>query len=78
MQILETAQSSEPIFPLQSSNLSTYMPKKMIHPIASLVNPHAQLAAIEAQQAEQEYLATRGHSSMSAHATVGSRIQYSG
>ncbi|KAK3100562.1 hypothetical protein FSP39_021820 [Pinctada imbricata] len=61
----------------QSSNLSTYMPKKMIHPIASLVNPHAQLAAIEAQQAEQEYLASRENSSMSMRASGGSRMQYS-
>ena len=43
----------------QSSNMSIALPKKMIHPIASLVNPHATLAAAEAKLAEQEYLQSR-------------------
>ncbi|XP_076116989.1 uncharacterized protein LOC143084815 isoform X2 [Mytilus galloprovincialis] len=43
----------------QSSNISIALPKKMIHPIASLVNPHATLAAAEAKRAEEEYLNSR-------------------
>jgi hypothetical protein len=39
--------------------MSIALPKKMIHPIASLVNPHATLAAAEAKLAEQEYLQSR-------------------
>lgn len=46
------------------------MPKKMIHPIASLVNPHAQLAAMEAQRAEEEYLSAREKASSSARASA--------
>ena len=45
--------------PFQSSNMSIALPKKMIHPIASLVNPHATLAAAEAKLAEEEYLQSR-------------------
>jgi hypothetical protein len=37
------------LIPFQSSNMSIALPKKMIHPIASLVNPHATLAAAEAK-----------------------------
>lgn len=47
------------LIPFQSSNMSIALPKKMIHPIASLVNPHATLAAAEAKLAEQEYLQSR-------------------
>ncbi|CAC5422787.1 unnamed protein product [Mytilus coruscus] len=43
----------------QSSNISIALPKKMIHPIASLVNPHATLAAAEAKRAEEEYMNSR-------------------
>ena len=50
---------------LQFSNLSTYIPKKMVHPIASLVNPHAQLAAMEAKRAEEEYQASRENTGLS-------------
>lgn len=37
----------------------------MVHPIASLVNPHAQLAAMEAKRAEEEYQASRENTSLS-------------
>jgi len=47
------------LIPFQSSNMSIALPKKMIHPIASLVNPHATLAAAEAKLAEEEYLQSR-------------------
>lgn len=59
------AAMSAPTHGDQFSNLSTYIPKKMVHPIASLVNPHAQLAAMEAKRAEEEYQASRENTSLS-------------
>ncbi|XP_061169565.1 uncharacterized protein LOC133178928 [Saccostrea echinata] len=56
---------SAPTHEDQFSNLSTYIPKKMVHPIASLVNPHAQLAAMEARRAEEEYQASRENTGLS-------------
>ena len=43
------------IFFLQSSTGVYGLQKRMVHSIASLVNPHAKLAETEAKRAEQEY-----------------------
>ena len=40
---------------LQSSTEAFGLQRKMVHSIASLVNPHAKLAESEAKRLEQEY-----------------------
>ncbi|XP_021364043.1 uncharacterized protein LOC110457203 isoform X3 [Mizuhopecten yessoensis] len=67
--------SIRPTITDRSSNVSNaaFLPKKMIHPIASLVNPHAQLAAQEAEQAEQEYVAARENMASSMRVLSGSK-----
>ena len=40
---------------LQSSTEVYGLQKRMVHSIASLVNPHAKMAESEAKRAEQEY-----------------------
>ncbi|XP_069129454.1 uncharacterized protein [Argopecten irradians] len=69
--------SIRPTITDRSSNVSNaaFMPKKMIHPIASLVNPHAQLAAQEAEQAEQEYVAARENMASSMRVLSGSKTR---
>ncbi|XP_060065291.1 uncharacterized protein LOC132545613 [Ylistrum balloti] len=67
--------SIRPTITDRSSNVSNaaFLPKKMIHPIASLVNPHAQLAAQEAEQAQQDYLAARENMASSMRVLSGSK-----